>query len=460
MPVGAGIIIAWPGTAASIPSGWDRVTDLDDRYIKGTADGVNPDVTGGAATHTHTAPSHTHSIASHAHTAPSSSGSSSGGTVVSGTEGDGVVASTHTHAGQASGDASSSTSSGTTPTFATAINDPAFLDAIYIESDGTPVAIPDGGVAWFNNSTPPSSWIQNVASKDRFLIGAAAAGDGGATGGGSHVHAGISHTHGTNHVHANAYPASTSSTPIQGTTGGGTTAAANSHQHQVTYNVGNTPSGLGGNTASTTHQPPFHTLLAIENDKGSDDLPTNLIAMWLSLLASIPIDWVLCDGTNSTPDLRSKFVKAANLTSEVGDTGGTDGHDHTDPSAHTHSAHQHSVASETDGVGRYAGSGGATAAVKAHSHTWNSSGGGGTTGGTVQTVNSTADTQPPFRTVAYIMNTAIPSSPTSAIAIATALGTHFAVIDALPIFLGASYAPSIALAAAYEPEIELAASSA
>ena len=59
MNIKNGIIFIWTGTNASIPTGWSRVTSMDDKYLKGTANGVNPNVDGGATTHTHTSPTHT-----------------------------------------------------------------------------------------------------------------------------------------------------------------------------------------------------------------------------------------------------------------------------------------------------------------------------------------------------------------------------------------------------------------
>ena len=39
--------------------------------------------------------------------------------------------------------------------------------------------------------------------------------------------------------------------------------------------------------------------------------PTGGIIMWSGTIATIPSGWYLCDGTNSTPDLRNKFIIAA-----------------------------------------------------------------------------------------------------------------------------------------------------
>jgi hypothetical protein len=41
-------------------------------------------------------------------------------------------------------------------------------------------------------------------------------------------------------------------------------------------------------------------------------LPTGVITMWSGAIATVPAGWYLCDGTNGTPDLRNKFIIAAN----------------------------------------------------------------------------------------------------------------------------------------------------
>lgn len=55
-------------------------------------------------------------------------------------------------------------------------------------------------------------------------------------------------------------------------------------------------------------------------------IPSGLISMWHGLLSAIPFGWVLCDGTNSTPDLRDKFVRGAAAAANPGTTGGADTH--------------------------------------------------------------------------------------------------------------------------------------
>lgn len=48
------------------------------------------------------------------------------------------------------------------------------------------------------------------------------------------------------------------------------------------------------------------------------------IIMWSGAVANVPSGWYLCDGSNSTPDLRGKFVLGAGGAYSVGATGGAE----------------------------------------------------------------------------------------------------------------------------------------
>lgn len=52
-------------------------------------------------------------------------------------------------------------------------------------------------------------------------------------------------------------------------------------------------------------------------------VPAGVIVLWSGSIASIPTGWYLCNGANSTPDLRDRFVVGAGSTYAVGATGGS-----------------------------------------------------------------------------------------------------------------------------------------
>lgn len=52
-------------------------------------------------------------------------------------------------------------------------------------------------------------------------------------------------------------------------------------------------------------------------------IPAGIITLWSGAISAIPSGWVLCNGSNSTPDLRDRFVVGAGTTYAVGATGGS-----------------------------------------------------------------------------------------------------------------------------------------
>jgi hypothetical protein len=54
-----------------------------------------------------------------------------------------------------------------------------------------------------------------------------------------------------------------------------------------------------------------------------DIIPSGVIVMWSGSIASIPSGWLICDGTNGTPDLRNRFIVGAGSTYSVAGTGGS-----------------------------------------------------------------------------------------------------------------------------------------
>jgi len=95
---------------------------------------------------------------------------------------------------------------------------------------------------------------------------------------------------------------------------------------------------------NTTNKIQLPSLNSVKTSIGSA-IPQGSIIMWYGASNTVPTGWQICDGTNSTPDLRDKFIVGAGTTYSNGNTGGsanavvvshshsvTDpGHDHTGP---------------------------------------------------------------------------------------------------------------------------------
>lgn len=137
-------------------------------------------------------------------------------------------------------------------------------------------------------------------------------------------------------------------------------------------------------------------------------VPINGIIMFSGTLTSLAANWVLCDGTNGTPDLGDKFVLGAQNQGEITDTGGSADavvvtHTHTG-STDTDAGHTHDISGanidDTDATNRVHVGGlqanltQATETGGSHSHvvTVDSAG-----------VSGTDANLPPYYKLAYIM---------------------------------------------------------
>jgi hypothetical protein len=85
-----------------------------------------------------------------------------------------------------------------------------------------------------------------------------------------------------------------------------------------------------------------------------NSFPSGGIIIWSGSSASIPSGWLLCDGTNSTPDLRNRFVVGAGSTYAVNATGGSADAivvSHTHTATVTDPGHSHSTTGNNDAGG-------------------------------------------------------------------------------------------------------------
>ena len=124
--------------------------------------------------------------------------------------------------------------------------------------------------------------------------------------------------------------------------GGNAATATNSTNATNVVSGGTIASNVTGTTqAVTTNNTTLATTAFVRSI-----IPAGVILMWSGSVASIPSGWVLCDGNNGTPDLRSRFIVGAGSTYAVGATGGSAdaivvSHTHTATSSVSDPGHVH-----------------------------------------------------------------------------------------------------------------------
>ena len=144
----------------------------------------------------------------------------------------------------------------------------------------------------------------------------------------------------------------------------------------------------GGND-QTIAFPTTSGTLALTSDLGNA-FPSGGIIMWSGAENAIPSGWVLCNGSNSTPDLRNRFVVGAGTGSSysVGDTGGSNdatlvSHSHGNGNYGTNNTGGHSHNGNTGNSGNHHHGGGnyQTNTTGSHSHRWGTDDNLGANGG-------------------------------------------------------------------------------
>lgn len=341
----AQMILGWPSTAASIPSGWSRVTSLDAIYPRGATTTGAPTTIGGAASHSHTAPGHAHQVAAHSHSLGGSTGTSNSSTTSARFNGASQPQADQPHSHSRPGSTGTKTAqntSSTSPGTSTVSNIPSTRDVVWISSDGAQANYAVGVLGWATESV--SGWDPDASSSGRFLKGAAAAGNGGAsTGAATHTHSVSNHAHnGFSHDHTiGSTGLSNPSSSQEAGDGSSPPRWLPRHTHPmdvVAASTGNTGNTGGGTTGSATLEPPNRRLRVLRNTGGGTQ--TRVIGLYTGTVAALDPLLTLCDGSNGTPDMRTYFARDAGSDS-VNSTGGASAHTHTTP-GHSHDVGNHS----------------------------------------------------------------------------------------------------------------------
>lgn len=167
-----------------------------------------------------------------------------------------------------------------------------------------------------------------------------------------------------------------------------------------------TPLAPTQSTATTSNTQIATTAFVQAAIAAANLVPSGTIVLWSGSVASIPTGWVLCNGSNSTPDLRNRFVVGAGSTYAVGNTGGSADAivvSHTHTATVTDPGHIHSGVAGGGGTfyQRY-GSGAGAAQDDAST---NSAVTGITVGISTTGSSGTNANLPPYYALCYIMKT-------------------------------------------------------
>jgi hypothetical protein len=156
----------------------------------------------------------------------------------------------------------------------------------------------------------------------------------------------------------------------------------------------------------------LYGILGVIPSVAPSSVPTGCILLWSGSIGSIPAGFVLCNGLNSTPDLRDRFVVGAGSTYAVDGTGGSANavvvsHTHVATSVVTDAGHNHTFTSPTSYLEAEVSGAGTNPLGPSTTSTTSTA----TTGITVATTNASTGVSatnanlPPYYALCYIMKT-------------------------------------------------------
>jgi len=142
----------------------------------------------------------------------------------------------------------------------------------------------------------------------------------------------------------------------------------------------------------------------------SGTIPSGLIAIWSGSTGSIPSGWLLCNGSNGTPDLRNSFVLGAGNSYAVGATGGSTDSivvSHTHAATVTDPGHKHTTSVDNSDLfpatGQTTINYGGPGTYPATIFSMNTATTGITVANATAGVSGSGANMPPYYALAYIM---------------------------------------------------------
>lgn len=194
-----------------------------------------------------------------------------------------------------------------------------------------------------NHATIPANWARVTGLDSKILKTAGAEAVGTSGGVDQHAHVSSAHTHPRTDTHSHYV------TYTDYNSGGGDDNGGSNTDSHPNVNHGHTASTIttsaDGSASSTVaypsvagnNLPPYHSVIFVKASAGATLQQHHII---YSNINEIPLGWQIPDGTNSTPDMRNRYIRGAGTGANAGTQAGSFTHAH--DLSHSHvTSHSH-----------------------------------------------------------------------------------------------------------------------
>lgn len=269
------------------------------------------------------------------------------------------------------------------------------------------MAVPVGVILiWLGtNASIPTGWVRETSLDDKYPKAWGTVAPNNTGGALTHSHTSTSHTH-TMNGHTHTFSLSADSSPEnhffhdpssvivphthQGTSS--TTSGGDLQENAVTW-------ALAGN------EPLNYKAIFIKPSTSPKAMVAGISAFFNG--DTLPPGYVYCDGDNSTPDLRGRYLRGGTTSEDSGIGGGTNNHNHSLTHTHTANAHSHTGTSNANDSADRVKSGGGTnqGSLNGHTHPVTLNNSTVTVDNYTNTTAGSSDTvEPAYKKVGIIQN--------------------------------------------------------
>lgn len=230
------------------------------------------------------------------------------------------------------------------------------------------MAIPAGVILiWAgSHATIPAGWSRETALDDKYPKAWGTENPNVTGGSNTHTHTGVNHSHTMiSHTHTFTLSVDSSNNHFYNQSSSG--IVPHTHSGTTSTTTGGSLQNDATTWGSSSNEPDNYKVIFIKPSGVVASIKTGIVVHYNG--SEVPSGYLYCNGSDSTPDLRNRFLKGASTGGDSGIGTGNNNHGHTITHTHTANAHSHTGTSNGNDSATNVRNGGGAYECSTNGHT-------------------------------------------------------------------------------------------